>query len=130
MNQPPDRTFSVEQPVQHVHGWAADERWAYTDKAGHAHRYEPGDGGHYPTLVVRTAHVPCNDDDCGCDGYEDRWRVCPHCGEVIRPAKRPTVYLLPGHPRYAVDGVPVDEAEYNRLLAEFTANTTEPRHVP
>jgi hypothetical protein len=121
----PDRTFSIAQDVQPVHGRGPSETWAYVDRAGHVHSYvKPAEEGEscYPTLVARSGHVPCpNPEGCGCDGYADEWWECALCGERIRPATRSVTYYQHLDTRYSVDSVPVTAEEYGRLLAEHLA---------
>jgi hypothetical protein len=120
-----ERSFSIERPWQPIHGWGPSTVWSYTDRAGHVHRYddryEPLTGTCYPTLRLRTEHVPCTDPDCGCDGYTRDWYECYLCNEVIRPSVVPTTHYLYMPPRYYVDGIQVTEQDYGRQLDEFLA---------
>ena len=103
------RVFSVDQPVQTLHGFGPNEKWKYTDKAGHEHYWKDG----YPTLVLKSEHVYC---DC-CDGYEDDWFECPICGEVIKPTSEPKIYHVAGRISHTIDGMPVTEEEFKKELA-------------
>jgi hypothetical protein len=120
-----NRTFEVRQPVDPIHGWTANERWTYTDKAGHVHRYddryEPLTGTCYPTLLRRSEHVPCDDWECGCDGHDREWYVCHLCDQVIRPSVRPATWYRALRAEYFVDGRPVTRAEYETELVLFLA---------
>jgi hypothetical protein len=116
------RTFTIAQDSRPVHDWGPSKAWTYTDKAGHAHRYDDG----YPTLVEKTEHVPCDDFDCGCAGYDRSWHECARCGEVIRPSVAQVTYRITGRASYEVDGVPVTREDYFRQLCEIYPDAQEP----
>jgi hypothetical protein len=114
------KSFSVDQDVQYLHGHGPDEKWTYTDKAGHAHHYDNG----YPTLRAIITHVPCPDWECGCDGFDVTHYECPECGERINPGTKPQTYRYAGRATYHIDGVAVSEAEFKRQTAyHFTQNS-------
>lgn len=121
----PDVSFNMQQHVETIYGYGPNKRWIHTDRAGHAHcyddRYEPLTGTAYPTLVRRSEHVPCTDDECGCDGYEDDWLECARCGERIRPSSVPMTYHRPCGVTCTIDDVQVTQEEFNRRLDAFLA---------
>jgi len=99
----------------------ADERWTFTDKAGHEHRYSRrGAGDYYPTLtwVVDETHW-C--EDCGDEHTEGHYE-CPLCGERIQPGlKGPSSFreFVPGRTTYYLDDEEISEARYRELLAQM-----------
>jgi hypothetical protein len=98
-----------------------DERWTYTDRAGHEHRYDkqaPGD--YYPTLswvIDETYYCP----DCHDEHTEGHWE-CPQCGERITPGSAgPDRFrrYIPGLTHYYLNDEEITKDEYQRLAAEF-----------
>jgi hypothetical protein len=92
----------------------ADEKWTYTDRHGHQHRYDHG----YPTLVwIVDETYWC--DDCR-DEHEEGHYQCPLCGEHIEPGMAgPDLYrrYIPGMTTYYLNDEEISEAEYQRLAA-------------
>lgn len=92
----PGGTVKVEMHWQGIYldpgTRVADERWRFTDAAGHHHAYQHDKqhpGGHYPTLQ----YVPGEDAYCGRCGeahedYDESKYVCRGCGEEIKPGYR------------------------------------------
>jgi hypothetical protein len=116
----PDRIYAVECEVQEF--WtmnATDERWSYTDKAGHVHRYERGED-HYPTLAEKSRTVTNYFDG---DEYEsvETWMVCRECGEVIEPGTTEGMLHIPGPTAYRIDHEFVSKDHFDRRLAEDKA---------
>ena len=111
MSKPIDVTSNLPTP---------NERWRYTDRAGHEHHY---DGG-YPTLelVVDAEHW--------CDGTEGVYNHDAHmavdeshyecllCREVIEPAADPPHFSksIPGAIEGRLSGVRSDGAEIEMYL--------------
>lgn len=125
MKPPPDRTFTIDQSFQEVHGRVFDPDWVEVDRAGHRHHCAPSADGRkadYPTLARLTERVDCPDPEgCGCDGWDDDYYVCKECGQRITPGTRPGVFLLPGRLAYAIDGRPVTAAVYEAESARHLA---------
>jgi hypothetical protein len=121
----PDRTFSYQSNAYPIYYRGPNETWRHTDKAGHEHiyddRYSPLTGTCYPTLAVRTSHVDCGDEDCGCEGYDIEWYVCPRCGETIYPSQCDKVMYQAGYPSYAIDGMPVTAEVFRSQYVEYMA---------
>ncbi len=100
-----DVTSALPQP---------DKAWAYTDRAGHAHRYAGG----YPTLTwVVDETYWC--EDCS-DEHTEGHRECPLCGERIEPGLREwdgTKQYIPGRTSYYLGDREISEQEYLRLTS-------------
>ena len=92
----PDFSVEVKQIDVTGIGPEPDTSWRFIDAAGHGHHYDKG----YPTLKEITE--PCEEDGETLDRHV-RWE-CPHCGEVIEPAKVWSSFTrsIPGEKRYRV----------------------------
>lgn len=103
-------TLRIERESIDVSSWGQerDPNWRYVDAAGHGHFYDKG----YPTLSEVTETMVDPDDGDEWQAHV-RWE-CPHCGEVIKPASRPSMgdSTVPGMKRYYVDEVEVDRETF------------------
>lgn len=117
----PEITFEIHRDYEEFWNMnAPDERWTFTDAAGHIHRYGSDDDP-YPTLVERSERVEDWDEDGEDASYNRTWHECRLCGEVIRPGTTERMESIPGLIHYWVNGKPVMKDEYDRLFAEFKA---------
>lgn len=98
-----------------------DERWRFTDAAGHEHRYErQAAGDYYPTLrwfvTERYWRADCEDEHT-----EGEW-ICPLCDEVITPGTAgPDMFrrYVPGRTTYYLGDEEISEARYRELEAQL-----------
>jgi hypothetical protein len=97
-----------------------DERWRFTDAAGHEHRYRrQGAGDYYPTLVwVVDERWWC--DDCGDEHTEGHYE-CRACGERIVPGLAGPDYFprrIPGRVTYWLGDTEISPDRYRELRAQ------------
>lgn len=107
-----DITFGLPTP---------NERWTYTDRAGHLHNYLRG----YPTLTyIEDAGHWCDGTE-GFERHDPHWAVdeshyeCPGCGEVIEPLMDPpyTPKKMPGMTEAMLRGIAQDGSELEVVIA-------------
>jgi hypothetical protein len=96
-----------------------NERWTYTDRQGHEHRYSRrAAGDYYPTLVwVVDETYWC--EDCR-DEHTDGHYECAICGEHITPRLRgPDLSrkYIPGLTSYYLNGEPITKERADELMA-------------
>ncbi|WP_304452888.1 hypothetical protein [Nocardiopsis sp. YSL2] len=93
-----------------------DPNWVYTDQHGHEHRYHPGEGDHYPTLVT-VMDEPYWCPDCEEEHQFDHLE-CRLCGEQISPGIRPgTPRKVPGMWAAYLNDEPISGEHADALLA-------------
>jgi hypothetical protein len=99
-------------------GSKADEKWSFTDAAGHFHAYDQSsERDHYPTLLMRVEQVPCvhDDHDDDCDGANTTHWHCRICDEEVEPGR------IPGPHSSVIAGLRSWEAKVGLPVAEAWA---------